>query len=600
VARDWQHLTRPKNGIYSKATGFSLMEVLISLSIISIMMMFIVSMPLKTVEKMGELQDTSTAIQETQHIFVSNFKREFGLSKHLLPIFINTNDQNEIAFDGRKQLFLAYFDSKRQKNIRVGYLIQKDTHNPYHFQLLRAEISDTSELSNYQSANPDMSMWQHVGVTDKKNSLMLETSNSNAPVYFQYCVGNDCNDNVTPKQATGVKIVAKAAGQQNYETIRVVLNKSSVNIPSLYFRLGSLLTEENASVGMYAFPAELDRQAYSRIGFRDNAATGGRRIIGPSTSTGSDIQITDPSFNSKTGNYTAVGQSITGDKTFYILRWSKRSQNYPGYEATASSTGILNPEGISQSPFPVAIGPWTPAYPGAPFNFVSATEDDDGYIYVLANNAGAPNFEARIYRYSPSGNYISYSNITSTTNPINGAYGIAYSASTPKEVHVLVSALDSGGSNNNNYFIRTYDKLDNHTNAAQVSHTAESPQLNVARISGSFFTGVTPTGLDIIPEKNHYILSGITTGSSALCRFVSFPINLPAEASDEQFGSPFSRGFMASTVNSVQGGAATPLSNCRGVAVDPSIEMLTTPLDNPNGRALSYLGLNASLNRSFQ
>ena len=76
------------------------------------------------------------------------------------------------------------------------------------------------------------------------------------------------------------------------------------------------------------------------------------------------------------------------------------------------------------------------------FKFTSVTQDEDGYIYVLAirpQNGTSTPFEARLLRFAPEGGYLSQSNITGTgSTKINNAYGIAYTPSSPQEIHALI------------------------------------------------------------------------------------------------------------------------------------------------------------------
>lgn len=604
----WRRPQRHRN-------GFSLLEMLISLAIFGIIVVPFVSLPIKAMQKNDSLLDQATSIQEVHHIFIDNLKKELGQAKHFFPLeFPDTQSENAL-FDAKKQLFIAYYNPKQRQTSQIGYMLAPNTEDSTKYELFRTEIPNTAEsnMDAYQSLDPNLTLWQRAGLSSQKDSILLETEQENSRIYFQYCTGSICNDNILPKQANSVRIMASTEGENQPSAIYITLNQSKIKIPALYFRLGSDLNAQTASLGPYAFPVALNSQSSENSNLRDTNATGsGRRMTTPDE-TGSAITLGDPTYNPKTGTALLVGQGDSNGnaskRTFYILKWQPKTTAYPGYESTSSSSIVTTnaaqqaafSENSPSNPFPITLNANSPGYPGSDFNFVSVTQDDTGYIYVLATRpeSGTTPFEARLLRFSPQGGYMSQSNISGIgDSAITNAFGIAYTSSNPQEIHVLVSLAGEEGTN---YVIRTYNKFDNHSDANFVSHTAQSPLLNDSRISSTFFTNSVPTGLEIVPGKNQYIISGImnTEGQGATCQFVSFPIGTPDATTDANFGKPIDRGFLLSTVKQVSSGSINNLSQCHGIALDPSADMLISPYSNNNDESIAYIGLNTSIQRNY-
>lgn len=394
--------------------GFSLFELLIALSIFTVVAVPMLSLPLKAQDVQKKAENTTVSNFEVNNMFSSSLGKEIRNASHFLPLQSNALNSD---YNYKKLLVVSHYDSATRKEKRTAFSIGKNSNDKP--ALFSMEVPASASLAYFRlTNNPN---WKKIALLDDKDKSYLEKTSTNGELCFIYCIDNNCDGSNRPEISNGV-IFADTKASPQQDPIRPFLykyNDQAIEMPPLYFKLSS------------AKGSSTDDDSIMPLSVATSQTISGI----PSNTIASDIH-----FNNRTQQVLfATQRTISGKAQFEIYKWPLGARNFKGYESFENPDNA--PTYTSQDYFPIILKEGDTGYPGDNFFVSSVTQDNQGNIYLLGKQSNNTT-KSTVLRFSPSGEY------TGQFSPVAiseaGAIAITFNPNTPREIQILSITPDLG------------------------------------------------------------------------------------------------------------------------------------------------------------
>lgn len=466
-------------------SGISLLEMLISLGIFAVIVLPLVSMPIKAKEQNNTTLNTdklSASITEALNKTLSN---DVNNAISFLPFnnlgagvkYGETNYQ--LPADNAHMLFMAYPNSSGPGDTYVAYRVFKKKAitdfgdvtgggGTATAQTLTAPPSETVyQIQRYESKSPFALSSDIVQSTGWKWNTLGGNNTAKAmnfsPIKFMYFQYGYCTD--SPKKADAVLLVADETSCVNGEitnnsAFNITVGNTTITQDPVYYKLGSQQASLDTASKIY--PATVILKNYGDMNTIYTGTT--------------EYPLTTDIAYDYLNNEILIASNNTSRSEFYINK-CKPESGCTG----APSTSI-------DKYFPIKLVSSSIGYPGSTYDFESTTEDNDGNIYVLAKDTTTP--AAKILKFTAKG--IFDSSFFVDPNSI----AITFDPSTPDELLIV----NQTGTTPKTTIISSYLTNPISIGTSVVKPTASSANLNT--IVGNN----TIVAFDIDPYSNRLIL----------------------------------------------------------------------------------------------
>ncbi len=567
----------PRFKIHKRLKGQSLAEVMIGLTIFSVIIFPMAILPMKAVEVSSEAGNGSFAQYEIQTIF-TEMSHEISQAYRFLPAVAHAN------FTTNQQLFLAYWDEKTQTTKRAAYAFREmkdpDTSLSYTPKRWQLEKHDKN-FAGLSAANGIITTLNYFGPFGKvvHTKDFYITTADNTPPIFVYCRGKYCNaaSPAKPEEADGVKIQANSGTSG---TLIFNYRGSKMKLDPMYFRLASMQTQRHRNFAenqVLPFTAALNRwdSLDTWAAERTVAGVGGLGSFNvaidkvPDEATAVKLPFNDFHYNLKSGELLAVSNSpdtSLNEAALYIFKFKPGMKDYKPYQMNLLDGGSYHDS------FPIILHRDDPEWPtpassaSAHFvepKFLSVTQDNEDNIYVLVQTEAIAPYRYWIEKFSPEGVFKSRFSLGAVTD-VKTAYGITYTPGTPNELLVLMKKF------NDDPVIRAYPKEQNQDDPLRTVYSAESPALDNAGTTPTGFSWDNAAGFDYDVIHNRFLVLSSQASSTPndYIQIVSIPnLFMTVDSKDQAQGSVFLNRLYAPSID------ITPFRKTNkvptGIAFDP-------------------------------
>jgi prepilin-type N-terminal cleavage/methylation domain-containing protein len=590
----------PYNSVKS---GFSLIEMLIALAIFSVVIFPVMTIPMKAADQSRLLQDNTKVSYELGGFF-DKLRQEVNASYRFITVPVETASGNTTPITDYKNrtVFMAYWDQASGTEKRVGYMFKAVDTNQW--QLYKAYIDAGDEITTYRADNTEV--WKSVAQLVSDTDFYM-VGPSNAAPYFLYCQGSTCNTSINPEVADGVRVQSGTSAGSPTGMTFYYKDREVSSVDAVYFKLGSTnptITRSLADSQVVPFATAIKQWTSSGSWFQQKTVSSVKYPHDGSGSAdmSSDMPFNDFYYNHKSGDLLAVTNTQTDAGTttaggLYIMKLRPGYPDYKPYQLRYSSgnTYIEN--------FPVSIHKDEPGwlYNG---KFLSVTQDDEGYIYVLAYgrridaadsdsaDGSATSLAYWVERFSPQGDFVSRFKLGSA---VNTAYGITYNPGQPDDIQILVKEAGSYSADLP-YKIYSYPKTQNEYLAKGVVLKTRSLKLNTAAVTSLLDSGV-PTGIEYDPVHHRYLIAIQASNTDA--QILSLDADASATTANTNDATLADRASSVSIIFYASNSSPYHLQYPDGIAYDPYSNMVF--LSTENGGTYNYYAVipSVKLNQTY-
>ena len=560
---------KAKQGQTSQA-GISLLEMLISLGIFAVIILPLVSMPIKAKEQNNTTLNTNKLSASITEALNRTLSRDVNNATNFLP-FTSLNisyptgvaTDYQLVADNTHMFFVAYPNSTGVGDTYVAYRIFKKqdltdfgdvtgaaatqnavspsgrkvppTSTNYKIQRLESrtpfDLSDTSKLTDASAS----SRWVTLGGNSTAKALNF------GPIKFMYFQNGSCT--TSPQKADTVLLVSNdAVCNGATPSFDITVGNTTIKQDPIYYKLGSQQANLDSTSKIYAAPVLLKSYADMSTGLTLN---------------------TDIAYDYLNNEILIATNDTAAQKNFYINKCAPES----------GCSALTFTDAAGDKYFPIILTPASLGHPGNAYNFKSITEDNDGNVYVLAKDTTSATKSAKILKFTSKGVFDNTFSIDSN------AIAITFDPSTPDELLVV----NQSGSPLKT-FIYSYLTDPTEPDTVTVNPTASADVSGVLVDSNN--APVTVSAFDLDPYSNRLILM------DTLGRVFVLPHSINSDLG--------TRVFKLNTAYNADTATIPAITNYYGIAFDPINNRYFTAVTSGGTAKLVSVGNSIRFNRTYQ
>ena len=396
-----------------KKRGISLLEMLVSLGIFTVIVLPLVSLPIKAKEQNNDALNNGKIDALVSDILNNTLAKDINSAASFMPLSttlcLYNPDNSPCTANYTNYLFLASPSTNRADDSRIAYRIIPKKKIQDFGDIDQGDVhsnGDNTESHPPQAAIENVYVLQRLkigptdtlsSIIDNKNWVTLGDENSSKQLTFNalrfsYCKDGHCtttnnplNDN-GPKDADAVQLTSiNTSARSSDPSFTIKVGNTTLKQSPIYYKLGSQQTNIDADNKIYAFPTVLN--SYGSLS--------------------SAVPINnDIAFDYKTGEIIIAGlyTNSTGNQVIYINKCRS--------EVGCSSTSFDNLNDSYYKYLPVNM--LTSRIPAWDVNYTikSVTQDNTGNLFVLATST-TPGINPVVLRFTAQGVFDGSFNVSS-------------------------------------------------------------------------------------------------------------------------------------------------------------------------------------------